>query len=217
MSFSAASTLFDHEGMECLALVAGFSSHERHSLQTPGILVRIESPWSDRRDFSFSVSSEDMERTEEEILSSFWRAMEEHNVHRTPKSSQWIESTLKAALHSPMPFTAIFHFGDILSEICKARKQWGLYLSDQTRLEYSDPTHITELHKSVPFLSREQVCDLYGCGEAFLFFHTEEECRIAYEQVVGDDGPTDRNPYNGSGRAYALTCDPTGRTRNENT
>jgi hypothetical protein len=39
----------------------------------------------------------------------------------------------------------------------------------------------------------------------------------AFWSVVGDDGPTKTNPYNGPVRVFACTYDPDGITMNENT
>ena len=54
-------------------------------------------------------------------------------------------------------------------------------------------------------------------GLGYLFFNTEAECCAAFEDIVGDDGPTKKNPYDGPMRVYALTCDPHGELMNENT
>jgi hypothetical protein len=53
-------------------------------------------------------------------------------------------------------------------------------------------------------------------GEGFSVFDTEEDMNAFYDNIVGDDGPTKSNPYNGQIKIYALTCGPNGLL-NENT
>ena len=48
-------------------------------------------------------------------------------------------------------------------------------------------------------------------------FDTENEMMDAYLDMVGDDGPTTRNPYNGDYRVYAMTVSNYGEILTENT
>jgi hypothetical protein len=72
-----------------------------------------------------------------------------------------------------------------------------------------------EVLKATPYLTFEdsQVL-LDGC--AVIVFDTIEEMELIYNRTVGDDGPTQLNPYKGPARVYALTC-VNGEFQEENT
>lgn len=82
--------------------------------------------------------------------------------------------------------------------------EWGTYAKEKDRalifLDSSDDSYY-------------QIC---FDGEGFAIFDTEEEMNSFYDKIVGDDGPTKSNPYNGPIRVYALTFGPNGML-NENT
>lgn len=101
----------------------------------------------------------------------------------------------------------------LLAALCRQHKMWGVYAS------LSDPgTPNEEILKAAPWASEgTALWNLTIEGSTYLFFSTEEEMLAVYNQTVGDDGPTETNPYNGPARVYALTCDPEGNTHNENT
>jgi len=107
----------------------------------------------------------------------------------------------------------------ILSELCKATKRWGLFISgwnwDIALKE--DGNKIL----AAPYLDfeSEQDCMLQVMGDCqgYLMFDTEEEMLKYYDMTVGDDGPTELNKYNGKNKIYALTCGPDGQFQNENT
>ena len=54
-------------------------------------------------------------------------------------------------------------------------------------------------------------------GFAMEFFDTMDQCDAAFGEIVGDDGPTPKNSYDGPVRCFAMTCSPTGEVMNENT
>ena len=99
----------------------------------------------------------------------------------------------------------------ILVELCRLRRQWGLYVS------YGHEELYDEIVKAVPFLDAVENLPHLWDGAVYVFFDTKEDCDAHFSQVVGDDGPTPSNPYDGPARAYALTCDPNGTLLNENT
>lgn len=105
----------------------------------------------------------------------------------------------------------------VLSLLCKFKKKWGLYLAVPANWDDVVPSRQNELQKAVPYLNRDQVFELLLQGSVYLFCDSEEECYRYYEQTVGDDGPTETNPYDGPVRVYALTCDPNGELQAENT
>ena len=69
-----------------------------------------------------------------------------------------------------------------------------------------------EVIKAAPYLNKDEHTQLLLNGYGYLVFNSEEEMQEAYNQTVGDEGPTKFNKYNGSVRVYALTS-----TGNENT
>jgi hypothetical protein len=86
-----------------------------------------------------------------------------------------------------------------------------LYISFYTPCDYE------ELLKAAPYLDPiEHSQVLYdGCG--FIICEDEEELNKLFDQTVGDEGPTDTNPYKGPARVYALIINAKGETENENT
>jgi len=110
-----------------------------------------------------------------------------------------------------------------LCKLCKASKKYGIYLGFE-----EEPFIPKEVQKACPFLNFEDNNDVnytedqtdyqaYSDGHMFILCDSEEECYRLYEQVVGDDGPTKTNPYNGPCRVYALTINPNGEMETENT
>jgi hypothetical protein len=82
--------------------------------------------------------------------------------------------------------------------------EWGRYLEEQKKaLIFLDPDD-------------ENYHQIMMDGEGFCTFSTKEEMEAFYDMIVGDDGPTKSNPYDGPIRVYALTCGPDG-LMNENT
>lgn len=101
----------------------------------------------------------------------------------------------------------------LLSALCLRHKMWGMYASvSNPGLEHE------EILKAAPWASEStSLWNLTVEDGVYLIFSSEKEMRAVYEQTVGDDGPTETNPYNGPARVYALTCDPEGNNLNENT
>lgn len=107
---------------------------------------------------------------------------------------------------------------DVLSLACKASQKWGMYISfSWTWSDEEVASHPNELLKAAPYLNYPEHAQLLLGKGGWLLFDDEEEMHDAYEQTVGDDGPTQLNPYHGPVRAYAVTCGPDGVARNENT
>lgn len=107
---------------------------------------------------------------------------------------------------------------DALALLCKTKGCYGLYLS------FGDEFNPGELKKAVPFLDLgslepddigdyQAVCDEY----MFVECKSKAECYRLFNQVVGDDGPTKSNPYNGPTRVYAVTINNRGEIGGTNT
>lgn len=93
---------------------------------------------------------------------------------------------------------------------CEASKQFGILIFTPDADDWS------EVIKACPLL-RINDYQILGDCIGFFIFQTEKEMKEAYEHIVGDDGPTKLNKYNGPARVYALTCDDKGVWHNENT
>ena len=74
-----------------------------------------------------------------------------------------------------------------------------------------------ELLKAAPYLNLDDDCQAISDGMAFIVCEDAEELNRLYNSTVGDDGPTELNPYDGPASVYALTIGPDGQTWNENT
>jgi len=98
---------------------------------------------------------------------------------------------------------------------CETTKKWGMMLTVLIPQEFEGDIG-AEVEKAT-LLSPGEATILAFEGELFLFFADEEKCRFVYEGIVGDDGPTKRNSYNGLVRVHAVTCDSEGHLRSENT
>jgi hypothetical protein len=85
------------------------------------------------------------------------------------------------------------------------RPCFGVYLSCN-----NDDVGPEEMHKAVPLMSKEQAHHLWMEGNLFLEFETEDSAREFFDSVVGDDGPTKTNSYNGPARVFALWGEPRG-------
>ena len=102
-------------------------------------------------------------------------------------------------------------WSDAFPMLCKATGKWGIWVS------WLDADDIEEVVKACPWLSEREHAGVLLDGCAIVLCETEAEVMALYDQVIGEDGPTRRNPYNGPVRVYALTCDPTGEGQDENT
>ena len=106
---------------------------------------------------------------------------------------------------------------DVLSALCKASGQWGLYISISNGSD-DDVLTVESLCQAASWLTKEQAEALIlGDWHAYVLFESADALTDAFNRTVGDDGPTELNPYDGPVRVYALTCDPAGRLQNENT
>jgi len=117
----------------------------------------------------------------------------------------------------------IYDLDRMFRRLCKTTGKWGLYVF---LWGGSDPggQEEDEIIKAAPYLAGPYDGDeghaksqILLEGHGVILCDTEEEVNHYFNLTVGDDGPTDLNPYDGPARVYATTCDPTGQGRNENT
>lgn len=88
--------------------------------------------------------------------------------------------------------------------IARTEKMWALYLSTGDDLDPIDAD------SPVPFLRSDERLQLRLGGGLLLLLDTGEAARRLFDQVVGDDGPTQENSYNGPHRVYAYLAGPGG-------
>ena len=105
----------------------------------------------------------------------------------------------------------VYEIDDLPRHCCRAERMWGIHLSDQ---EFTASR--TEIAKAVPFLDVMGVDFLKG-SEILLLFESQEEMQRHFDLVVGDDGPTASNNYDGHARVYAYTISDEGQILTENT
>ena len=107
----------------------------------------------------------------------------------------------------------VYNHSSALQTIAKTSGKWCMFVSLPSDM------HLKETLKAIPFIKNE--CEnwlqIIADGQAILEFDSEQECRNHFKQIVGDDGPTELNSYNGPARVYAMTCDPNGLLKGENT
>lgn len=69
---------------------------------------------------------------------------------------------------------------------------------------------------AAPYLAPDSDRQLLADGYGVISCESREEMEAVFALTVGDSGPTERNPYQGLVRAYALACSPSGILLAEN-
>jgi hypothetical protein len=106
---------------------------------------------------------------------------------------------------STSPYLAILSTRTAIAErIARAEKVWTLHLST------GDDLDLSGLNSPVPFLHSDERLQLRLDGWLLLLLDTEDAARLLFDQVVGDDGPTQTNSYTGPHRVYAYLAGPNG-------
>lgn len=108
----------------------------------------------------------------------------------------------------------IYDQAHVLGALTKAIGKPGIFISF---VRDSESFTYTDLMLAAPFLNIEEHGQIMldGCG--YIVCDDYAEMLATYAQIVGDDGPTPMNPYDGPVRVYALTFNADGETENENT
>ena len=111
---------------------------------------------------------------------------------------------------------------EIMQMLCKTSNKFGLVVSfdsDEMVKNISDGKwEYDELARATN--DRVKIgdnIDIIIDGVAYFLFNTEADAYDAYNDIVGDDGPTNRNSYDGDMRVYALTISNEGELWSENT
>lgn len=104
----------------------------------------------------------------------------------------------------------------ILKSLSRTHRKPCMYVHIATNGK-EDPGDFSEVYKAAPYLSYPSMMQIVFNSGGFIVFDSEEEMGRAYDQTVGDDGPTATNPYEGPASVYALTCHADGDLGTENT
>ena len=121
----------------------------------------------------------------------------------------------------------------VIEELCKAKKCYGIYFdfkgSEAIYYDKNGPNFdgfCEELRQALPFMFekckdkgdigyavKDEFMQAYVDSEGWLIFEGPDAERVMefnYDQIVGDDGPTRLNDYDGPIHVYAITFGPDG-------
>lgn len=107
-----------------------------------------------------------------------------------------------------------------LGLICNGQRCWGIFVSIGWRSAgppAAADARLEHIHRAAPVLNRPECTQIIIDGQGILLFDTECEMLAIFRSIVGDDGPTETNPYEGPCCVSAITADPEGRLGYENT
>lgn len=104
-----------------------------------------------------------------------------------------------------IPKKDILDWANVVEALAKAEGTWILYLSTTGNPD----AEVSDILKAAPF-GQDVAFNLLGGGFCVLRFHDEAAGMAAFGLVVGDDGPTKTNPYNGRARVFAYLAGPEG-------
>ena len=103
---------------------------------------------------------------------------------------------------------------EICKLACKTSNKYGLFISfDNEVNSHEDWLELQAASGGTLEATGQSILD----GLGLKLFESKAEVDEAYNHIVGDDGPTPANPYDGPARIYALTIGPNGEALNENT
>jgi hypothetical protein len=105
---------------------------------------------------------------------------------------------------------------EAFEQVCKASGKYGLYLSTGVDHDAYPDSGVSEVQRAT-LLPTDDAFELATSGQSIFLFDTMAECLAVYCNVVGDEGPTKTNPYNGPVKVFAYWLSPDGRTGSENT
>ena len=122
-------------------------------------------------------------------------------------------------------------YGVIAFALAKAKDKWCVYLEpgltlDDIRhnghrvgmtIKDIDDMYEAALKEACPWSTTWLETEFMLNDRAFVLFDTEAEARTAFAAVVGDNGPTETNSYDGIHRVYAMLVSPEVGFLTENT
>jgi hypothetical protein len=86
---------------------------------------------------------------------------------------------------------------------CKLTNKWCVYISCPDIEEEWTKSEWNEVLKAAPCLSKDEDFQILIDNEGWIVCDTKEEAYSIFEQIVGDDGPTRVNSYDGNMGVYA--------------
>ncbi len=101
---------------------------------------------------------------------------------------------------------------ELVQKHCKLTQQWAVVIYPS-----SDDHSFSDMQGAVPFLDLNNDLQAMADGLMIVLCDSEMEHDRVFNSIVGDDGPTKLNKYNGPYKAYAWTCGPDGEILTENT
>jgi hypothetical protein len=103
---------------------------------------------------------------------------------------------------------------DLVQRHCLLTKQWAVVL-------YPGGDDLDEIEKAAPFIDTRGIewddTQAVVDGLMIVLCDSEAEHDRVFDSIVGPDGPTLLNPYDGPCKIYAWTCGPDGEILTENT
>lgn len=97
------------------------------------------------------------------------------------------------------------------AELAKVAGKPVLYIS------WGEDFLLPDVVKAAPYLLADDDFQYQVGKTAIILCDDEEEMDRLYDMTVGDDGPTELNPYDGPVSVYALTINAKGEFQRENT
>lgn len=118
-----------------------------------------------------------------------------------------------------------FDMHDAACELAKHAKKPVIFIrishaEEWEFLEYNNydyPFDGNNALKAAPYLNAQEHTQIMADQYAFILCEDEDEQDRLFWLTVGDDGPTNTNPYNGASRVYAMTISADGEPLSENT
>lgn len=107
----------------------------------------------------------------------------------------------------------VYDSTELFQAFCRLANCFGLFLILDDKSSHS----LEELKRACPLLPTGDAWKLLELDRGiYLFYDSVEKMESAYDYVVGDDGPTKVNSYDGPVRILAVTCNSDGNLQNEN-
>jgi hypothetical protein len=99
----------------------------------------------------------------------------------------------------------------VISELAKLSNKWIVQVS------FDGNGNPNETIKACPILDLQLDAHILFEGSGLILCDNEPEAYYTFNRIVGDDGPTKLNSYNGPVKVYACVYAPTGFAMTENT
>lgn len=105
----------------------------------------------------------------------------------------------------------------LFKKFCQTNKKFGVFVSMGSSPTYEETEELKKAIKIKEIFDNKDYIQFLIDGCCYVICDTLEEADNCYQKIVGDDGPTTLNDYNGPCRVYACLIDNNGLAINENT